>query len=75
MIDFNLERALKGDLVVTRSGITVLSVQYVEGCQKGFLYPIEAYINGEWHKFTEDGKFFYQWPNKVNNALDLFMGK
>lgn len=68
MKPFNLERALAGDPVVTRDGIPVTDIQYLEGIGS-HPYKVFADIDGEIQTFTETGAFVLG----AESPLDLFM--
>jgi len=65
--EFNLERALSGDLVVTRDGKSVTEIHYFKTASEG--YPVVAIIDGM--------KFCYQLDGKnsalESNEINLFM--
>lgn len=70
---FDLQAALSGAAVVTRTGLAVLGVEIINE-DANALYPIQAYVEGQVDpiKFAGDGRFHY-YPKNTINDLDLFM--
>ena len=68
---FNLERALAGDPVVTRSGEEVESFHLVDA---NINYPLVVYIKGymEIEEFTKKGSFY---SYEKDSDKDLFMAQ
>lgn len=64
MKPFNLERALAGDKVVTRSGIEVVELYYINTMSK-----VVAVVNGSLEMYLEDGSYI----KGQETRFDLFM--
>lgn len=65
---FDLERALKGEKVITRNGLEVTEVHYFKTA-KSCIFSIGAVIMGDLHKFGDKGNFMMD----GEHHLDLFM--
>jgi hypothetical protein len=68
MEQFNLERALAGEPVITRDGHEVYELVKFDRVKS---YPIAGIIDGLLHRWTIDGKEFGH--NSDESSLDLFM--
>lgn len=68
---FDLERALKGDAVVTRRKKRVFSIEWNTKGEGGRFFPLMGTIDGEAYSWRKDGSFSY-FP-KDESHLDLFM--
>ena len=67
MKPFDLEKALAGAPVVTRSGVPVSEVHYFETVTRQ--YKVFAVVTGEVQSYTESGRY----TRRVEHAFDLFM--
>jgi len=65
---FNLERALAGDKVITRSGEHVPEIHYFKTTRYS-RFPIVAVIEGHIRTFKINGEY----SDHVNHSFDLFM--
>jgi hypothetical protein len=68
MEQFNLERALAGEPVITRNGDEVYELVKFDSTHS---YPIAGIVDGLLHRWTIDGKEFSH--HSGESSLDLFM--
>jgi hypothetical protein len=73
MKEFNLEKALQGQPVVTRNGKNVFKLQKIDLGNITLTFPLVGYVEKNWCKecWTLKGKFWRE-KNQESN-LDLFM--
>jgi hypothetical protein len=68
MKPFDLEKALAGEPVVTRSGSEVLDIAYFPN--KEGIYKVCAIIDGDTEWYTTDGNYY---QDKTESYSDLFI--